>query len=434
MTASAVVGIPPRTAVSRYRTSEAFHATSFLVLAWWPYAIAPPQLTLAVLVATSLVALLNRPMVLPQLAGVMVAFILYSLSVIALHVLGGGTDAFSLSQFNHLIQFALYYVAFAKIVQRCDWLAIVASTRFLVVTALLWLLYSFISGPLGFAHSDLGMTLMMLLVGLFVRGEQQHRLMTFLVILAVGVALLLVTQRLTVLLLSAVLLTIYWMPLRPWMTATMVAIVLFTPIIFYLGIDNTTVKWLYQLDHNTSIRAEFIRGGANLLAQSPLVGIGFGEPYRPTAFPYMHRHPLLNDAIAVSTVPNHHSLFDVALRLGIPAALGLAWGIFAASGKRERGSLVAMLSIVAAVGMSFNAWFENQYALPELVLVIALLASAKRGDWAKQSGHRVAWRQRFWLGNTAFERAMQRPEGTVASFWGPAHSPRSPGGQSPEGP
>lgn len=354
--------------------SQRVHAVCFFVLLCWPYSLIDRQLSVAMLVAVSVIALLNQPLRLPRLSPMLVVFLCYFALVLGLQVLGGGLNPFALSQSNHIIQFAIYYFAFAKIVQGCDWTGIITSRRFLIAAAALSGLYYclFALAP-GGNESDLNITLLALLLGLFIRGRDRSRLLHFAVMLVISTIVIATSDRSSVVLMLGVVLFLFWFPLPPRTTGLVVAIVLLLPVAFYLLIDNQTVLWLYKLDHNTGIRAEFIRGAASLLQQSPLWGTGFGGPYRPVNFPYLSAHPYLRDLATVHTISNHHSLFDVALRLGIPAALVFSLGIFRSDPGQGRSPAYQVLCVAAAVGLSFNAMFENQGQLPQLVLIVLML-------------------------------------------------------------
>ncbi|MDB5538828.1 MAG: hypothetical protein JWQ89_555, partial [Devosia sp.] len=263
----------------------------------------------------------------------------------------------------------------AKIVQGCDWVGIITSKRFLTLTAILSAAYFWYydRALAGGSERDVNITMLILLLGLFIRGRRQAPIGHFLAMLAISGVMILSSDRASVVLILAVILAAYWFPISRRTTAIAVAVTLLLPIGYYLLINSQTVLWLYKLDHNTGIRAEFIRGATSLLQQSPVFGVGFGGPYRPANFHYLQPHPLLSDFDALRVVPNHHSLFDVALRLGIPAALLFGLGTFRLGSSAAWHDVTPLLCIIVAIGLSFNAVFENQYQLPQLVLVISLL-------------------------------------------------------------
>jgi hypothetical protein len=180
-------------------------------------------------------------------------------------------------------------------------------------------------------------------------------------------------DRVSVQFVSLLFVALYWIRPPDRVTILLSAVILIFPIAFYLFCEPDTVRWLYRIDPNTGIRAEFIRGASSLLQQSPILGTGFGGPYRPPNFTYVREHNLLNDMVEVHIVSNHNSLFDVALRLGVPVSIMFAWGIFSVSKQARLSSTFPLLCIVVAAGLSFNAWFENQAQLPQLVLALVFM-------------------------------------------------------------
>lgn len=355
--------------------SERTHIACLVALVLWPYALAPTQITLAALGLVSAVAVLNRPLQLPRLSPLLVLFSAWFGLALGLRLLGGNLNWFVLSQSNHLVQFAVYYYAFVKVAQGCNWATVLSSRAFLIVAGVATIVYSgYLSGlGEGENQSDLSITLLALLVGLFLRGQHKSRLLHYAIIACFGAVGLFTTGRSSVAMLLAIILVAYWIPLPRRLTLLVVSLILIVPIVFYLAVDPQTLIHVYAFDHNTGIRAEFIRGATHLLEQSPIFGVGFGGPYRPINFPYLYRHTLLNDLDAVHIVSNHHSLFDIAFRLGIPSAVVFAIGVFWSPMRSRHTTIVPVLSIVAASGLSFNAWLENQYMLPQLVLLIALM-------------------------------------------------------------
>lgn len=355
--------------------SERTHVACLLILTLWPYALAPTQVTLAALGLVSIVALLNRPLQLPKLSPFLVFFSGWFGLVLGLRLLAGDLNWFVLSQSNHLVQFTIYYYAFIKIAQGCNWASVLSSRAFLIAAGIATVVYSgYLSGlGEGENQNDLSITLLALLAGLFLRGQRRSRLLHYAIIACFGAVGLFTTGRSSVAMLLAVILVAYWVPLPRRLTLLAVALILIMPIAFYLWVDPQTLIQVYAFDHNTGIRAEFVRGASHLLEQSPAFGLGFGGPYRPINFPYLYRHPLLNDLDAVHIVSNHHSLFDIAFRLGIPSAAVFAIGVFWSPMRSTHTAIVSVLGIVAAFGLSFNAWLENQYMLPQLVLLIALM-------------------------------------------------------------
>lgn len=351
-------------------------ATALLTaVVFWPYTAVDRPLSVAFLLFVSLVALAYRPLRLPHAAPAMVAFIALFWLAFTLDGATNGWGPYALSQSNHIVQFSVYYFAFLKICQTCDWRGLFTSRRFIAFG----LVYSAIYYAV-FNDIEINMALCVTIFGLFLRGTSAKRTFgPFAVLLGVAVCLALTSIRSSVLLVMVIVLAAYWAPPLTRRTAALASIVvLLAPLVFYRMLDVDALRWLYAFDHNTAIRAEFIRGASRLLEASPITGIGFGDAYRPTNFPYVGRHPYLTDPETVHIISNHHSLFDVALRLGIPAAVLFWWGMLGSRTAETNKRFYLLLLLIASVGMSFNAWFENQYQLPQFALTIALIQAGQR--------------------------------------------------------
>lgn len=364
----------PEEGVRRRTTwSDLLNAALLLVLLLWPHSISDRQLSITMLLAVSTIAILNRPFILPRVSIPLLVFFSYFAAVLALQALGGGLNRYALSQANHLVQLPIYYYAFSKILQGCNWSGIISSPFFLVAAALASTVYGGYLLDVGANQSDVSITLIAWMLGLFIRGGERQPVTHFLAVLGVAIAILAITDRSSVVLILLTIPAMYLLSVPRHVLRLGVLVILLAPILFYLVLSYHDLLRLYQLDHNTGIRADFIRGGASLLGQSPLFGIGFGEPYRPTGFSYGEEHQLLNEVESVHIVPNHHSLFDVALRLGIPAAALFWWGVFNTAPSAVDRRVYPLLAVVAAVELSFNAWLENQYMLPQLTIIVAMM-------------------------------------------------------------
>ncbi|WIV49745.1 hypothetical protein QQG91_08650 [Marivivens sp. LCG002] len=149
------------------------------------------------------------------------------------------------------------------------------------------------------------------------------------------------------------------------------------PIYIYLDLDISQLNTLSIIDFNSYIRADFIRGAMFTLKDNLLTGVGFGPAYRPINFSYLSDHPLLNQVSEMQRVSNHHSIFDVAYRLGIPATIPLIYEIFIAPRLSGNDSSLKFLMISLALGLSVNAWFENQAQLPLMALISATIISSR---------------------------------------------------------
>ncbi|MEX1179725.1 MAG: O-antigen ligase family protein [Cucumibacter sp.] len=317
---------------------------------------------------------------LPKLNVVMLAFVLVFLGQLAFS-LGGTVSAYYLfSHTNHLIQFIFYYYAFVHLATVCDWRAIWMDRRFMLAAAGVLALESLFGlvqwGSPGF--SEFNLALFGLVAGLFMRGQRGKRLTHFLILIAICLPLALISSRASFSVILALILVLYWVDLPEWTIRALATVILAGPIVLYLALPPDALRWLYALDHNSGIRADFVRGAWYYLQNSPIFGIGFEAPYRPTNFNYATEHPYLNSLFATQIISNHHSLFDVALRMGLPAAALLWWAIFMGRRLRAPARIHAVLYLVLAIGLSFNAWLENQGQLPVFALLAAMLYAERR--------------------------------------------------------
>ena len=127
------------------------------------------------------------------------------------------------------------------------------------------------------------------------------------------------------------------------------------------------------MDHNTYIRAEFVRGAFPLLADKPLFGLGFGPSYRPLNFNYLSTHSLLTNMQHLNIVSNHHSVFDTAYRLGMVPAACFVFALFVRPNLKNYSRILKFTMLTLGIGLSLNAWFENQAQMLIVASLSALL-------------------------------------------------------------
>ncbi|MEZ5744051.1 MAG: O-antigen ligase family protein [Sphingomonadaceae bacterium] len=151
-------------------------------------------------------------------------------------------------------------------------------------------------------------------------------------------------------------------------------VLIFFPLVIYLSIDDATMLSLKEIDFNTYIRAEFIRGALPTFLEAPLFGSGFEVPYRDVRYAgYLVDHPLLRVDFRADFVSNHHSIFDIALRLGIFGAGLFYFLTVLRPGLLRSEQWRSFLLVALAQGFGMNAWFENQNQLIQAILILALL-------------------------------------------------------------
>lgn len=280
-----------------------------------------------------------------------------------------------LSQANHLWQYSLlllFFVAFWSreaisteiMTNRLIFILLAASTTFSFITE-----YS----TRGYIHEFSINTFMFLILVLF----GKYRVIWALVVLGIYFVIFIFSDRFSPLLVLLLLALGRFLPISSKLAKFAALFLILFPPSVYLTIAPEVLYELRRWDHNTYIRAEFIRAAFSNLQENPIFGMGFGPNYRPSNYAYLSTHPLLTNGNLLAIVPNHHSVFDLAYRLGIPAAAIFIWANFIAPVvKSDR--LANSLMLVLAVSLSLNAWLENQLHLPMVGLISGILITKAR--------------------------------------------------------
>ncbi len=182
-----------------------------------------------------------------------------------------------------------------------------------------------------------------------------------------------VSTRGTPLVIALIVLTVQWLrPPRLLLRTAYLAVLLGTPLLGLLLSAELTDR-LSVVDDNASIRFEMIKGAsANLGLQQVLFGSGFGEPFRAPDYAYAFRHPLLNDPYWVHQVSNHNSLFDLFLRLGLPA-YALFCLVFLGVWRLREGLPPAYYTLLFVVlfSLSINAYLDKTKLAPCIAVLVA---------------------------------------------------------------
>lgn len=301
-------------------------------------------------------------------------------------------------QSNHLFQFLILYPGFVLIVSNANWVELLLrKSVFLLVTFVVAItsLQAVLTSDDSTLH-NINLNWMAMVLTFFFQRRRFSMANVFWFSLMVLLAAL-VFDRTTNLALMAFALVIFVWDMPGWVCRVICILAVFLPIFLYLIAPSHLLLEVREIDPNTWIRAEFLRGAFPYLTSNPIFGTGFDTPYRDWTFRYTADHPLLREPFRTELVGNHHSVFDTALRLGIPAALLLAYLAFIRPdlGQGYTYRKVAMAAL--ALGLGNNAGFENQKELAMVALLIALLTHGKRV--ARKSG-RLRYRRSYALPST----------------------------------
>lgn len=348
-------------------------AALFLLILSWPVRLVPPTWSIVFFSAIAFVTLVAFCRTRLAIPIALAAFFGVSLAEVAFHAFVDGVGPYFISQSNHLLQFPIYYTAILLLLQNFDWQKLLSSSHVILYMLILVLVYSTIDRMLPDyeGYNEVDITLFSVLIGLFLR-KREGKLSGYL-LYPIIVVVSFLSDRFSVPIVLALFVIFSFVRPNIRIVIVVAIFVILAPLFIYTNLSTSQLQWIYQIDHNTGIRAEFVRGAFGKLLESPIFGIGFDTPYRPDTFNYLYPHPLLTDADRVNVVSNHHSVFDTALRLGAPAAILFVFGIFFGGQKSISRDLGAVLMLSIAIGISFNAWFENQAQILELAFLIALL-------------------------------------------------------------
>jgi hypothetical protein len=200
-------------------------------------------------------------------------------------------------------------------------------------------------------------------------------------------ALTALTDRVSVQGLNLILLFVCFFRVHPAVITVFAIFVIIFPVATALNISDNDLAQMADVDFNVYIRMDFVRGAYTSFLDSPFLGIGFDNLYRPANFPYLATHPLLNDLESLALVSNHHSVFDTFLRFGLILAPLFLWPIFRQMYVPSYDRNVQIGIMVLAFGLSFNAYFEQQVQISSVCFMTAFLllknASLRRAATAQ---------------------------------------------------
>ena len=368
----------------------------FLLVILWPASIVSPLITAIAMAAISVIALiagLRGPMVKlgPYWVLAMLVFVQLALSLLR-------SDSFGVifSQSNHLIQLLVLYPGFALLIVHARWQQLLRSKGTIlaliamIVTSTLYesLFVDNVdfSGDRLLSVHNISINVIALTVSFFLLDRSERYRMIFPMAFFVVFGLL-VSYRITASLYYYFCGILFLLTFRSVTIKAICALLVLGPIVLYLAADKDTLAEFLKFDHNTYVRAEFMRGAFPTLLQNPVFGVGFDVPFRDTHFAYLTDHPLLRTDDQANLVSNHHSIFDTALRLGLLGAAALYYWVFVKPELGKGYSYRSIMMIALALGLGSNAWFENQHQIAQVTLIIALLNFGARAPVHEKFRH-----------------------------------------------
>ena len=348
----------------------------FLLLVAWPYFLTSQIVDIALFIVVSAIGLTMGQRVSGQL---IIAFVIFSSVFLCQAVISGLGDfrlEYIMSQSNSYLQVICLLPGICFLISRSNWIDILSSRKLTLALALISSA-SFIYQQIFLGHTyeyDINSLALFACVLL-----NRDRFKTFALFAGVGI-LVFGFALFTRAGLLFVLAGFAFISLRP-LPATLVRIVaLFTiviPVVVSLMLDDKAVFGLITYDFNSAIRIQFLKSAMPYFIDHPWFGVGFGDYWRdPTAFRAFD-HPLLSNPQRLLLVSNHHSIFDVAYRLGVFAAGAIIYIGIIAPKFDDVDRVKALYMLALAQGLGVNAWLENQNQVLQAIFIMAFLNFAR---------------------------------------------------------
>lgn len=337
----------------------------------WPYAFSPNNITavfcLFVAVSGILLGLVRKFPAMSLLWVFIGATILQSI----ISYNPSENWAFYLSQVNHFWQFPVLFLGFSSIVLNSNFYEVLSNKIVVSLAGAIWIASVFNALATRGYVQEYDITVFVLIIYCFLSSHWNRRESIGILVL-VSVTCMLTMPRSSSALIILLLWFVYFFQIPGKLIKVMCVVIILTPIFFVALLDLGQLRELLYFDHNSYIRIEFLRGGLPILYDNFLFGAGFSTPYREINFHYLSDHALISRVTDVNIISNHHSVFDISLRLGIFAAISFVYTLFlrpniTAQDKMKKGFL-----LILAVGVSVNAWFENQTQLPMLCFLASI--------------------------------------------------------------
>jgi len=362
---------------------DKLNCISFIVLlglVYNPYSVAPVALTLSILVIISSLYLffVNKYDQLYSCREIWLLFMLTSchFTVALLYQYDLGVVV---SQSNHFFQFCIMFIVFINIFLRIDFDRL-KSLRLFFITSLIIIIFYVVKvrvyGYSDYSGYDICVAFYSIQF-LYVTAKLSDQKTKYLIPFLCLSLLIFIADRASFLLISFI--CVFYGYLRPgaFFTYLSCLLVIILPLAAAGFITDDLLSYVYSIDYNTAIRIEFLQSAFSVVSFPNFIGVGFGEHYRNEFYVAFLGHTLLSDTDSLSLVSNHNSIFDTFYRLGILGVSLLLYLLFFKHKISRMDSTEGFSMVVLSIGLSVDAWMENQLQLPAFSFLISYLI-AKR--------------------------------------------------------
>ena len=387
------LGMRSSGAAGRYSITNICAAAIILI----PYELLSPVTTILVILFLSLVGGFAGMMRKSVNLGAFWIFLYAIVAQTLLSLHGGINWSNYFSQSNHFWQFCILFFFLSHVFANSNWESMIASPKFLLLLVgsnLVNIFTKFLSGG-GFGIYEFNVNILFLLGAALI---QDHRSRTnFLMFgLLIAIALALFSRSSSYLILATAIIC-YVFPVHLRIAKVLAMVIVAAPVVIYLNLSHSELLGALQFDHNTYIRAEFMRGSVEYIKHNFLFGIGFDHPYRDVGFHYITHHPFLIRPDIVDIVSNHHSIYDTVLRTGIVGAGPLCWLLWGGVRPTRGRRFTAFLLLMMAFGLSLNAWMEDQKHLAMVAVIAVLSNRALHSTRPDRRFGAPPWNPRAWF-------------------------------------
>lgn len=274
------------------------------------------------------------------------------------------------SQINHFLQFTIYYFLLISLYRASRPESIFRDIRFLLLTFFV-LIANLTFGSKGLEYHAIDLNFGCFLISSFYYLEKKAIFIKILLALIIIAFVSIIVSRS-----SFFLLILFWgyflfFKANRIVVLIIATIILATPLFTAMLVTEIELSQIYDYDENSGIRIEFIRSAYRLMLDNYFLGNGFETPYRDISYYYLEKHNLLTSLDSINIVSNHNSLIDITLRVGLPMSVLFVYGIMFHLSSNEYRPIHGFLIMSIAIGLSVDAWFENQLQL----LVFSFMSS-----------------------------------------------------------
>lgn len=353
-------------------------AIILLLIVFFPYSILPSIYTILFFVTLTLVKFYNKALNYFYISMPLFCFVLYAFMMVLLAVYHRKEISVVISQSNHIFQFFIYYTLFSNIFRNVSFVSFF--TRNIIFYLCLCLMFIFFVkvtflGRPDYSGLDINFVSLMVAIWVFIQGKSSGTKLLYLIFFlffSISIA-----SRSSFLFIVFVFVFVFvffnGISLPRYLVNISALFIILLPIFLALGVSYSSLDIIYQDDFNAGIRLEFLRSAMSNLDGINILGLGFGLEYRNISYDYLINHVFLVDEDGVNIISNHHSVFDTYYRLGIVGVTLFLYSILIKNSGRTFIGIEVFLVISISVGLSVDAWFENQLQMPMFAYLSALL-------------------------------------------------------------